>query len=180
MLGIIRTFLYCVFGVFSLVLFGLSAARLRYTTHLPPGDPLNSGKNFADPIVVELLFSALVGMIWAIYAVVAIHHMREDRFVYTFTAEIVVLSVLFILYLVGAAIATSIWEDLSFCQQFRACRILTAMLAFAWMSWIVLFCSLMASLFTAIANRAFFAPFHGRWNPRESTYSERRASGSRA
>ncbi|KAJ7086147.1 hypothetical protein B0H15DRAFT_845568 [Mycena belliarum] len=176
MLGIIRTFLYSVFGIFSLVLFGLAAARLRYTTHLPPGDPLNNGANFFDPIVVELLFSALLGMLWSIYAVWTIHRMREDRWIYSFFSEIVVLSILFILYLVGAAIATHIWGDLSFCHQFRACRILTAMLAFAWMSWIVLLCSLVASIFASIANAAFFAPFHGRWNPRESTYSNRRAS----
>ncbi|KAF7375221.1 hypothetical protein MSAN_00408700 [Mycena sanguinolenta] len=177
MLGIIRTWLYCIFGLFSLVLFGLTAARLHYTTHLPAGDPLHNGKNFYDPIVAELIFSALFGMLWAVYGVLTIHHMREDRLISSFASEILVLSILFLLYLVGAAIATSIWGDLSFCQEFRACRILTAMLAFAWMSWIVLSCSLAASVFVAIANRAFFSPFHGRWNPRDSTYSDRRASG---
>ncbi|KAJ6570118.1 hypothetical protein DFH09DRAFT_422074 [Mycena vulgaris] len=176
MLGVIRTCLYCFFGVFSLVLFGLAAARLRYTTHLPPGDPLNNGANFFDPIVVELLFSALIGMIWSIYAVITIHHLREDRWIYSFFSEIIVLSILFVLYLVGAAIATQLWGDLSFCQHFHACRILTAMVAFAWMSWIMLLCALVASIFVAFANAAFFAPFHGRWNPRESTYSDRRAS----
>ncbi|KAJ7116457.1 hypothetical protein C8R44DRAFT_792588 [Mycena epipterygia] len=179
MLGIVRTGLYSIFGVFSLVLFGLTAARLRYTTHLPKGDPLNNGANFFDPIVVELLFSALLGMIWSVYAILTIHRMREDRWVYSFASEILVLSILFLLYLVGAAIATTIWGNLSFCQQFRACRILTAMLAFAWMSWIILVCSLVASIFVAIANAAFLAPFHGRWNPRESTYSNRRASVGR-
>ncbi|KAF7312066.1 hypothetical protein MIND_00218800 [Mycena indigotica] len=193
MLGIIRTFLYCVFGVFSLVLFGLAAARLRYTTHLPPGDPLNDGHNFygelrlqslqeqgnnrgSDPIVAELLFSSLLGMGWSVYAVLTIHHMREDRLIASFAGEILVLSILFLLYLVGAAIATSIWGDLSFCHQFQACRILTALLAFAWLPWIVLMGLLVASVFVAIANAAFFAPFHGRWNPRESTYSSRRTS----
>ena len=32
--------------LFSVVLFGLTAARLHYTTHLPKGDPLNGGNNF--------------------------------------------------------------------------------------------------------------------------------------
>ncbi|KAJ7760750.1 hypothetical protein DFH07DRAFT_816609 [Mycena maculata] len=176
MLGIIRTSLYCIFGVFSLVLFGLCAARLHYTLHLPPGDPLNQGNDFFDPIVVELVFSAILGMIWSTYAVVTIHHMREDRYIYSFFSEIVVLSTFFVLYLVGAAIATQLWGDLSFCQEFLACRILTALVAFAWMSWIILLCTLVASVFVAIANAAFFAPFHGRWNPRESTYSDRRTS----
>jgi hypothetical protein len=179
MLGIIRTFFYCIFGAFSMVLFGLTAARLHYTTHLPLGDPLNNGKSFYDPIVAELLFSSLFGMAWAIYAVLTIHHMREDRWIFSFAAEILVLSILFLLYLVGAAIATSIWGNLSFCHQFQACRILTVMVAFAWMSWIVILCSLVASVFVAIANAAFSSPFHGRWNPRESTYSDRRASVGR-
>ncbi|KAF7317103.1 hypothetical protein HMN09_00445000 [Mycena chlorophos] len=176
MLGIIRTSLYCIFFLFSLVLFGLAAARLEYTTHLPPGDPLNNGHNFFDPIVVELLFSAILGMGWAAYGVLTIHHMREDRWIFSFASEILVLCILFLLYLVGAAIATSIWGDLSFCQQYRACRILTALVAFSWMSWIILTFSLTASVFVAIANAAFFSPFHGRWNPRESTYSDRRMS----
>ncbi|KAJ7056675.1 hypothetical protein C8F01DRAFT_1154537 [Mycena amicta] len=180
MLGIIRTWLYCVFVIFSLVLFALAGARLQYTTHLPSGDPLNNGHNFYDPIVVELLFSALLGMGWAAYGVLTIHHMREDRFIFSFAAEIGVLSILFLLYLVGAAIATSIWGDLGFCQQYRACRILTTLLAFAWLSWIVIGCSLVCSVFVAVANSAFFAPFHGRWNPRESTYSDRRMSRATA
>ncbi|KAJ7672146.1 hypothetical protein DFH06DRAFT_1175438 [Mycena polygramma] len=179
MLGMIRTFGYSVFGLFSLVLFGLTAARLHYTTHLPPGDPLNNGNNFFDPIVVELLFSSLLGMIWSVYAVTTIHHLREDRWIHTFFSEIVMLSILFVLYLVGAAIATSIWGNLSFCHQFRACRILTAMLAFAWMPWIILLWLLIASLFIAIANVAFYEPFHGRWNPRDSRFSDRRANVGR-
>ncbi|KAJ7638127.1 hypothetical protein B0H17DRAFT_1106223 [Mycena rosella] len=174
MLGIIRTCLYCVFGLFSLVLFGLTAARLQYTTHLPLGDPSTTG------IISSLLFSALLGMIWSVYAVIAIHHMREDRWIYSFFSEILVLSALFLLYLVGAAIATHIWGDLSFCQQFRACRILTTMVAFAWMSWIVLLGSLVASIVVVAANGALFDPFHGRWNPRESTYSSRRTSRAAA
>ncbi|KAJ7650739.1 hypothetical protein FB45DRAFT_888679 [Roridomyces roridus] len=176
MLSLIRTFLYSVFGIFSLVLFGLAAARLRYTTHLPPGDPLNQGKDFFDPIVVEILVSTLLGMAWSVYAVVAIHHMREDRWVYTFFSEILILGILFVMYLVGAGIATHIWGDLSFCHQFHACRLLTALVAFAWISWITLLGLLVTSVFVAIVNAAFFSPFHARWNPRDSTYSNRRTS----
>lgn len=63
-------------------------------------------------------------MIWSVYAyvliiltcrhlmaenhlrVVTIHHMREDRIISSFASEIVVLRILFLLYIVGAAIAT--------------------------------------------------------------------------
>lgn len=32
--------------LFSVVLLGLTAARIHYTEHLPPFDPLNNGHNF--------------------------------------------------------------------------------------------------------------------------------------
>lgn len=40
-------------AIFSLILFGLSAARLHYTTHLPRGDPLNGGKDFYGSLFTE-------------------------------------------------------------------------------------------------------------------------------
>lgn len=39
-----KTFLLQAF--FTFILFCLTAARLNYTSNLPPGDPLNGGRNF--------------------------------------------------------------------------------------------------------------------------------------
>ena len=64
---------------FSVLLFILTCVRLGYTTHLPPGDPLNSGHDFygtssipfsrtrltqatADPIVAELLVCSILAL----------------------------------------------------------------------------------------------------------------------
>ena len=33
----------------------------------------------------------------------------------------------------------AIWGDLSWCSQFQACRILSAMMAFAWLGWLCIF-----------------------------------------
>lgn len=141
-------------------------------------------------------------------SVVTIHHMREDRWIFSFASEILVLSILFVLYLVGAAIATVCHK-----QQFglNADGPLVDMGRFIFLppipslpnphrhgrirvdvvdcsAWFIeCVCirsvpqitddvSLVASVFAAIANAAFFSPFHGRWNPRESTYSDRRTS----
>jgi hypothetical protein len=44
------------------------------------------------------------------------------------------------------------------------------MLAFAWLSWVVVFALFMTSLLFAIANKAFREPMHGRWDHRASNY----------
>ncbi|KAI0061352.1 hypothetical protein BV25DRAFT_1826861 [Artomyces pyxidatus] len=168
MIPTLRICLYCVLFAFSLVLFGLTADRLHYTTHLSSNDPLNSGKSFYDPIVAELLFSTLLTMFFVPFIVHAIAKRRDNGLVYTFAAEIGTLSVLFIFWLVGAAIASSLWGDLGWCQHFEACRILSALVAFAWLGWIVILALLVISLLHSFANGAFMDPAHGRMYPRES------------
>ena len=51
--------------LFSVVLLGLCATRLHYTIFLPPFDPLNNGKPFYDPIVVELVVTSVFALFWA-------------------------------------------------------------------------------------------------------------------
>ncbi|KAJ2995061.1 hypothetical protein NUW54_g7453 [Trametes sanguinea] len=60
-----RVGLYVVLWLFSAVLLGLTATRLHYTLHLPPGDPLNNGNSFYDPIVAELLVTSVLGLLWS-------------------------------------------------------------------------------------------------------------------
>ena len=85
--------------------------------------------------------------------------------------------VLWVLWLVGAAIATSIWPNLpSICHQVEACRVLTAMLAFAWMGWIVLTVIAVVTVMYATANSSWNEPAHGVWarepKSRASEYSQ--------
>lgn len=42
-------------GVFSVILLGLTAARIHYTTNLPSGDPLNGGHDFYGQSLVLVL-----------------------------------------------------------------------------------------------------------------------------
>ncbi|KAL5519862.1 hypothetical protein ACEPAG_1522 [Sanghuangporus baumii] len=178
LLPIVRGFLYLWLWLFAAVLLGLTATRIHYTTHLPPGDPLNQGRNFYDPIVAELMASAALALIWAPLVGLMIHGRKEYRYFSRVWHEILGLFILWVLWLVGAAIATHIWPNLpSFCPQFEACRVLTAMLAFAWMGWIVLTFLLAATFMYAVANRSWREPAHGHWtrnsNPRASEYSTR-------
>src|SRR5215471_18895865 len=58
-----------------------------------------------------------------------------------------------------------LWGNLSFCQRYKACRILTALVAFAWLGWIVIVILIGVSLTFAIANTAWSDPMHGRYDP---------------
>ena len=66
----------------------------------------------------------------------------------------------------------SMWGNLEFCQTFGACRLLTALLAFSWLGWLVLSLLLGFSLLFSFANKGFMDPSHGRWNPRASHYPD--------
>ncbi|KAL0961239.1 hypothetical protein HGRIS_006202 [Hohenbuehelia grisea] len=173
----LRIALYFALAIFSFVLFCLSAVRLHYTTHLPPGDPLNQGVNFYDPVVAELLFTTIITMAWSIFIIRIIHKRIEHGIMYTFRAELIGLGVLWLFWLIGAAVASSIWGDLStFCPQYEACRILTALLAFCWLGWIVLTAIVVLTVLFVVANRVMLEPLHGRWDPRASRASTYRES----
>ncbi|KAF8200198.1 hypothetical protein BJ912DRAFT_948260 [Pholiota molesta] len=169
---IIRMGLYGLLTFWSFVLFCLAATRLNYTTHLPKGDPLNGGRPFYDPIVVEVLITTLMTMPFSIFIALSIHKRWEHPVVSTFLAEIVGLSVLWIFWIAGAAGTTNPWGALGWCQQFEACRVLSALVAFAWLGWLTLTALLAFSLLFSIANKAAFEPLHGRWNPRQSQYTD--------
>lgn len=50
----------------------------------------------------------------------------------------------------GIAAAQSIWPNLSFCYRFEPCRILSAMMAFAWLGWIVLVVLIVLAVLNAV------------------------------
>ncbi|KAI0070218.1 hypothetical protein K474DRAFT_1609093 [Panus rudis PR-1116 ss-1] len=170
----LRVFIYVTLWLFAAVLLGLTAHRIHYTTHIPPGDPLNGGADFYDPIIAELLASSALTLLWIPWVVHVLTRDAEYGFLGTFAGEILGLFCLFVLWLVGAAIATTFWGDLSWCHQFLPCRILTVIVAFAWMGWILIFTLLIISLLFAFMNSSFGRPLHGRYDPRGSTYGAQR------
>jgi len=165
-----RLFLYICLWVFSAVILGLTAARLHYTTHIPPFDPLNAGRNFYDPIVAELLATSIITLLWVSWVIHVLVRRFELGLVSSFAHELLGLFVLFVLWLVGAAIATSYWGNLSWCWIYEPCRLLTAMVAFAWIGWITLFAVFVLSILFVVANDAFYRPMHGRYDPRLSMF----------
>jgi len=119
----------------------------------------------------------------------------EFRFITTFLGEIIALIILWFFWIVGTGIATvcviffhliagsidywnsiqskSSWQGLEGCQRFGPCQVLSALLGFAWLSWITLTALLVVTLLFSVANHAFQQPLHGRWDPRISMYSSR-------
>ncbi|RDX48450.1 hypothetical protein OH76DRAFT_1404711 [Lentinus brumalis] len=135
--SIIRLPLYIILWVFATLLFILTCVRLNYTLHLPSGDTLNKGVDFYDPIVAELLVCSLLslGLIPFVmgWIPVVLSSAASSNLL-----ELTTLSVLWLLWLVGCCVSTSIWPNLTFCMQYAPCRILTAMMAFAWLGWTTL------------------------------------------
>ncbi|KAF9526183.1 hypothetical protein CPB83DRAFT_495100 [Crepidotus variabilis] len=173
-LPILRMGLYGLLTFFTFIVFCLSCARLNYTNHLAPNDPLNHGRSFYDPIVAEILVTTLFTIPWCICIIFSIHKRIEHPYLATFGTEIVGLSVLWVFWIIGAAIASNLWGSLSWCQHIEACRVLSAMVAFLWLSWLTLSAILGISLLFSFANKAFKEPLHGRWDPRISRVTEMR------
>ncbi|RXW22121.1 hypothetical protein EST38_g3741 [Candolleomyces aberdarensis] len=63
------------------------------------------------------------------------------------------------------------WRNIGWCQGVNACRVLSAMLGFAWLGWIALTALLAICLLFTIANHAFTEPLHGKWDPRQTIYA---------
>jgi hypothetical protein len=161
LLTLFRLTCYWALWIFSAVTIGLTAARLHYTLHLPPHDPLNHGVNFFDGIIVEVLVTACLTMIFTPVLLARIHRRHEYGFLSTFGGELVGLLLLFTLWIVGAAVATQKWGNLSWCHMYSACRILTATVAFIWMSCIMVFFLTIACIGHIVRYNAFNHPVHG-------------------
>ncbi|KAF8730002.1 hypothetical protein AX14_005839 [Amanita brunnescens Koide BX004] len=155
----LRIPLYAILVLFSFVLFCLCCARLNFTT---------VDLKFYDPIIVELLVTALITIPWASYIIYCIHKRVETKYVSKFREEIISLAILWIFWIVGAADASGIWGTLSGCLQNRECQVLSALLAFSWLGWATLTAILVLDTLFVIANKFWMEPLHGRLDPRMS------------
>ncbi|KAF7365297.1 hypothetical protein MVEN_00401500 [Mycena venus] len=173
----LRIVSYAILVLFSLIVFGLTIGRLNYTNNLPRGDTLNGGKDFYDPDIVELLVTTMISMAWAGFVIRTIHRRVEDNLVSTFRGELIGLFVIWMFWIVGTSIATTQWGSLGFCARFEACRVLSAIVAFSWLAWIMVTFNFGVSLTFILANGAMLEPLHGQWVPQqrdsESQYTER-------
>jgi len=165
LLTLFRFVCYLALWVFSAVTLGMAAARLHYTLHLPAHDPLNHGVDFYDPIIAEIIATAGLTLLFTPLLIVRIHKRHDHGFLSTFGGELVGLIILFVLWIVGAAIATQQWGRLNWCHMYSACRLLTAIVAFTWMSWIMTLFLTVSCIWYIVRNDGFTQPVHGRYYP---------------
>lgn len=60
------------------------------------------------------------------------------------------------------------WGNLGWCHEYSPCRLLSALVAIAWIGWVVLLALLGITLAHTFVNRAWTDPMHGHSYPRDS------------
>ncbi|KAG7098177.1 hypothetical protein E1B28_000145 [Marasmius oreades] len=152
-----RAWLYVVLLVFSFILFALCATRISFTNE-------NFGGH--DPSVVELLVTTILTMIWCAFMLFLFFRDTVNPIVRFYLHEIIALLVLWILWLGGAAAASSVFSGVEFCPRFEQCSLLSAILAFAWLGWITLTAIVAVSAWVSRQHGGLGTTLHGRGSSR--------------
>ncbi|CAA7263977.1 unnamed protein product [Cyclocybe aegerita] len=170
MMYIIRAILYILLFACSSTLLGLTAYRINYTGRLNTGDILTFRRRFYDPVVVELLVTACLGIIISV-AFLASILARAGKDALTYALEHICLITLWILFLVGSGVFTSRWSNLGWCRGYKSCRILETIKAFSWICWALVTLLILSSLYNMIQRKS------GWWSAADGR-KEREVSGN--
>ncbi|KAF4623247.1 hypothetical protein D9613_002330 [Agrocybe pediades] len=176
MFHILRLLNWILIFMCSVVLLGLTAWRIHYTKTLAMGDILTTRSHFFDPIIAELLATSILGFLFSLWFISAIMARVGRGPLGRYSSELASLFILFVMFLVGAAITTHKWSNLKFCRgSFKVCRMLETIKAFSHILWIL---SLLGMLYTFLNMRqrrhAVNGPVHGRDTYDNGTYPETR------
>ncbi|KAF5364464.1 hypothetical protein D9758_010705 [Tetrapyrgos nigripes] len=133
----VRTFLYVVLIAFSAVLLGLSAARIHYTMTLHGEDALTLPgiAPYFEPILAEVIATTGASILWSVFILFGTFTSRP--LIRLLRDELLILLVLWLLWIAGAAVVSAIYLPIGWCQEFSYCRIIAALVGFAWMGWLV-------------------------------------------
>jgi len=137
-----RLVLYGILLFFSIILLGLTAGRISNTER--------RAFSFYEPTVVELLVASILMILSCFIFGWAILSHREGRRSSVFYFECFMLTVLWFMLLVGAAVASSRFPSVNHCSGFSQCRLVQAILAFSWISWIIVFILLIMAIVFAV------------------------------
>ncbi|PPR04353.1 hypothetical protein CVT24_013205 [Panaeolus cyanescens] len=169
----LRLFLYAWLFATSVVLLGLTAYRIHYTKNLTGGDILTNSSHFYDPIIAELVVTSSLAILASLWYMIAIASRIGRGPLGTYLSEQIFLFIIWVMFLVGAAITTHKWLHLKWCRGgYRACRILETIKGFSWICFGFTSFLLLASLANMMMNRHTPAgPVHGK---RDDVYPETR------
>ncbi|KAF9043861.1 hypothetical protein BDZ89DRAFT_1109293 [Hymenopellis radicata] len=132
-----RLGVYFLLFIIAVILLGLSSYRIHFT------ETATGERHFYNPIVVELIVCAILCIIWIPFIVFFVagepdqyrDHMGKKRLSRRLGFEGLVLFILWVLWLVGAAYTTNrILPGRNYCRSIsgKQCSTLTAIVAFAW------------------------------------------------
>jgi hypothetical protein len=143
----IRTFLYGWLFATSVVLLGLTGYRIHYTKGLNNGDILTSSSHFYDGVIAELLVTSALAILISLWFLTVLMGRVRARGLGSYASEHIQLFIIWIMFLVGAAVTTHRWSNLKWCRgSQKVCRILETIKAFSWMCWIFTTFLILASL----------------------------------
>jgi hypothetical protein len=100
----------------------------------------------------------------------SIYHRLHHSFLHSFHHSLLGLFILFILYVVGAAYASHLWHDLDWCYQYFACRLLTALVAFAWGCAVITGLLWLLELWWVATKHVWGRPLHGHEDERRGRW----------
>jgi len=103
-------------------------------------------------------------LLWSFWALFAIGTRASRGFATSYVFEYFWLFIIWVMGLVGAAIATHYWHgNLSFCRPFNnQCRVLTAIVAWSWINWAFITFIMLATCATQLGGEGVMSPLHGR------------------
>ncbi|KAI5831756.1 hypothetical protein K523DRAFT_409244 [Schizophyllum commune Tattone D] len=153
----LRKGLYTLLGMLSVTLIGLTITRIVRTESVYPW-------GFYDRIIAELLATSLLTLPVTLHAFHTLERRIDTGIGRSFAHELGILLVLWILWLVGAAIATSHWTDLYSCWYLFGCRLLTAIVAISWSGFGVLTFLIIASAVLGRLKGGFMRPMHAQYS----------------
>ncbi|KAL1695449.1 hypothetical protein GGG16DRAFT_99763 [Schizophyllum commune] len=159
----LRKGLYALLTLLSITLAGLTITRIVNTESVPP-----PGRGSYDKVTAELLASSLLTIPWAIHAIHSLRRRIDTGFGRSFAHELGALLVLWLLWLIGAAVATSHWTDQYSCWYQFSCRLLTAITAIAWSGFAIITFLVIASAILGSKKGGFGKPMHAQYDGRHA------------
>jgi len=159
--------LYALLWVVSVILLGLTGFRVEHTRHI--------GK-FYEPIIVELLVTSALTILWVPFAAWSLNNLRAASASGTGLTrthpEPHGNFILWVMWLVGAAIATNDWPTAAVRGVGKQSRILAAILAFGWTGFALLTLIFVVTLMHHAAANAVGGTARG------GVFGEKRAGGA--
>jgi len=151
--GPARMVLYSVVWIFSVILIGLTSSRIHFTHQQPIG--------FFEPVTAEILSASIISLIWATFMILFLVA-RTGGVVASYFTENVMNFIIWVLYLVGTAIFSHKFAHIGHCRRFaEQCRVITAIMAFAWINWAFFTFLILISLgHMASAGASVFSPMY--------------------